>query len=54
MSMTLEQAMEGWPVTRAEATHEYEKHGLTEGELVRDLGDHDEYSSEAVLVALGW
>jgi hypothetical protein len=52
--MDYEMAMAGVPVSRHEATHEYEKHGLTEGELVRDLGDRDTYDSAEVLKALGW
>ena len=52
--MDYETAMAGVPVSRCEAIHEYEKHGLTEGEMVRDLGDRDEYESDEVLIALGW
>ena len=54
MSMDYETAMAGEPVSRHEATYEYEAHGLTEGELIRDLGDRDEYDSAEVLKALGW
>jgi hypothetical protein len=40
--------------TRAEAVREYRRHGLGEGELVAELGDHDSYQSDDVLIALGY
>ena len=40
--------------SKAECVREYHKHGLTEADLIADLGDHDEYAGADILNALGY
>jgi len=40
--------------SRADAVRQYRRHGLGEAELVAELGDHDAYQSDDVLIALGY
>lgn len=47
---------ESWPemVSKAEMLRELKKHGSDPQELYADLGEHDEYQSDAVLGWLGY
>ena len=52
--MTYYDAIAGAIVSRREAVREYRRHGLSEADLVADLGESEDYAAEAVLMALGY
>lgn len=53
--MTRNDVFEARPqVTRAQAIREYRRHGLTEADLVADLGDLETYDGAEVLAMLGY
>lgn len=51
--MTYDEAT-NYTATSSEAIREYQRHGLTEADLISDLGEHAEYSGRAILRALGY